>query len=1064
MKQPKTIFYSLFVFLLHARGIHAQTQHIKFNLVEGINGVSLGKINGITQDAQGFMWFADQNNNCITRYDGYRMISYRNDPFNANSLGGSYPECIFSDSSGIIWIGFYGMGFDRFNPDTGIFTHYRHKQNDSSSLSNDFVTTILVDHKGVLWIGTDGGLDLLDQKTGRFKHYPHKANNSNSLSNNRVRCLYEDHHGELWVGTGMAWDDNNEGGLNRLNRTTGTFTCYLHDPKNPNTLIDNKVRAIFEDSRGNFWIGTRGNGLHLMNRKTGTFKRYSYNPAMPESLCGPASKPSNKYDHITFITEDIAGALWIGTAYSGLEQYDTVAKKITHFGKDNAKGFTDRSGWCAYTSHEGVLWISTQENNLFRIDPTHVNIPHYDIQTGVTGFCELNGILWFGTGHGLVRKDRRTGAVQLFMHDPANSSSVANNDIASMVKGTDGKLLIAPFEDGLDSFDPVKQIFTHYRHDPKNDNSLISDSTTKIYVDRDGYLWIGTWGEGLDYMNPETHIFTHFKNNSKDSSTLSNNNVSAIYRDHKNILWIGTLGGGLNLMKAETRKFKHYLTGFSIFCIYEDSDSIIWVGTNESLYRYNRATDNFTVFAEPGSAIPFTSVTSMLEDDQNNLWLSTISGLIKLNRKRSESSIYGKHQGVHRSSFFYNSVYKGPQNELFFADENGYYAFFPEQVLNKIKPPKIVLINFLLDGQTVRPGANSPLIEPLMTAKEISLNYHQNTFSFDFAAIDYRDPQENRHLFMLEGYDNTWRNSGAEHTAYYYNVPPGNYVFKVKAANSNGVWTERSIKLVITPPWWSNWWLRIAALLFVIVVLYGFIRWRLHQKFRLQLERSEKEKLLAEMRHKTSELEMQALRSQMNPHFIFNSLNSINRFILQNDKAQASGYLTKFSRLVRLILQNSQSALITLESELESLQLYLELEAVRFDHHFDFKITVSGELETDIIKVPPLIIQPYAENAIWHGLMHKEEKGHLEIEIFQSDDVLCCKISDDGIGRKKAAELKSKSASTHKSMGMQITASRIEMLQQKKQLDAYITVNDLLLPDGSAGGTEVILKIPVHYD
>ncbi len=229
----------------------------------------------------------------------------------------------------------------------------------------------------------------------------------------------------------------------------------------------------------------------------------------------------------------------------------------------------------------------------------------------------------------------------------------------------------------------------------------------------------------------------------------------------------------------------------------------------------------------------------------------------------------------------------------------------------------------------------------------------------------------------------------------------------------------------------------------------------------LLLQKFETEKTKAELEQQATELEMQALRAQMNPHFIFNSLNSINRFILQNNKAQASEYLTKFSRLVRLILQNSQQALILLESELESLKLYLELEAVRFDHHFEFKIKVDNELETDIIKVPPLIIQPYTENAIWHGLMHKEEKGKLEIELFKQDHMLCCKITDDGIGRKKAAELKSKSASTHKSMGMQITASRIKMLQQKKQLDTSIKIADLVLADGTAGGTEVIIKIPL---
>jgi len=260
----------------------------------------------------------------------------------------------------------------------------------------------------------------------------------------------------------------------------------------------------------------------------------------------------------------------------------------------------------------------------------------------------------------------------------------------------------------------------------------------------------------------------------------------------------------------------------------------------------------------------------------------------------------------------------------------------------------------------------------------------------------------------------------------------------------------------------------IAALCLIGIILFrNLILIRKNEKQRLEheleIQKFESEKTKAEWQQQAIGLEMQALRAQMSPHFIFNSLNSINRFILQNNKAQASEYLTKFSKLVRLILQNSQAALIPLESELDALKLYLELEAVRFDDQFEYKIIIDNDLDSDMLKVPPLIIQPYAENAIWHGLMHKEEKGHLEIDLFQCDKVLCCKITDDGIGRQKAAELKSKSASTHKSMGMRITADRIAILQQKKQIDTTIQIRDLILPDGSAGGTEVLLKIPVIY-
>jgi len=281
----------------------------------------------------------------------------------------------------------------------------------------------------------------------------------------------------------------------------------------------------------------------------------------------------------------------------------------------------------------------------------------------------------------------------------------------------------------------------------------------------------------------------------------------------------------------------------------------------------------------------------------------------------------------------------------------------------------------------------------------------------------------------------------------------------------------------LLPPWLGGDWRGVGnhfmqiALVIDLCFYFAGLAYRDKQvekdKFlfqeQLKLQEIESERAKAELRQQATEMEMQALRAQMNPHFIFNSLNSINRFILQNNKTQASEYLTKFSKLVRMILQNSQASLITLESELESLELYLDLEALRFEQHFDYKIFVPGDLDIEVLKVPPLIIQPYAENAIWHGLMHKEEKGHLDIEVSQQHEQLFFKITDDGIGRKQAAALKSRSATMHKSVGLTITAARIAMMQNKKENESPVTINDLVNPDGSAAGTEVIIKIPVLY-
>ena len=257
-------------------------------------------------------------------------------------------------------------------------------------------------------------------------------------------------------------------------------------------------------------------------------------------------------------------------------------------------------------------------------------------------------------------------------------------------------------------------------------------------------------------------------------------------------------------------------------------------------------------------------------------------------------------------------------------------------------------------------------------------------------------------------------------------------------------------------------------LIFGIIVFRNITLKRRNEKQRLEytleLQKIESEKTKAELEQQTTELEMQALRAQMNPHFIFNSLNSINRFILQNNRAQASEFLTKFSKLVRMILQNSQSSLITLESELEALKLYLEMESLRFNYHFSYKISIPDDLDISVLKVPPLIIQPYVENAIWHGLMPKEEKGQLGIDVSQENNFLFLKITDDGIGRKRAATQADKSVTKHKSMGLRITADRIAIIQNSKGNESPIMINDLVDTDGNATGTEVIIKMPAIYD
>ena len=252
----------------------------------------------------------------------------------------------------------------------------------------------------------------------------------------------------------------------------------------------------------------------------------------------------------------------------------------------------------------------------------------------------------------------------------------------------------------------------------------------------------------------------------------------------------------------------------------------------------------------------------------------------------------------------------------------------------------------------------------------------------------------------------------------------------------------------------------IAIIIMVCALILFFVHTAKLKRRKEQLQfQMMKAQEVAELRQQKTELEMQALRAQMNPHFIFNCLSSINRFILKNETEAASNYLTKFSRLIRTVLINSKRPFISLEDELEMLCLYLDMEKLRFKDSFDYGIIFTNSIDSGNVFVPPMLLQPFAENAIWHGLMHKNEKGHLEIELSTDEKVLICAITDNGIGRNRAAQIKTKSAEKQKSMGLKITTERLAFLNKDQDKKTFFNIEDLMDIEGKSTGTRVILKM-----
>ena len=582
------LFLSIACLLVMAGSL--RSQELYFTEVLPPAGKNFYHVTGIVQDRQGYMWFATKNG--LFRYDGYQMIQYRNNPLDLNSLGSDHLESICIDANGIIWIGTFNAGLDRFDPISGIFTHYRHDPKIPSSISNDTISTVFADRQGILWIGSKG-LDRFDPATGSFLHYRNIPGNSSSLSCDEVRVIFEDSRGDLWIGTGSVYglykDNPTIGGLNKMNRVSGTFSRYLHDPKDKNSLINNKVRAILEDSKGNFWVGTAGDGLHSMDNATGKFVRHSYDPINPNKISRPPLLKGYDFDHITFIKEDTTGAIWIGTAENGINRYDPERKKMTHYTetRDSAGLFNDRTTWWACESSEGTLWISSIHGTLYRVNPLQGSIPFYPIQSnGVTTVIEDNDrTLWVGTGRdGLMHIDQSGDLLKKYTRDLSDDRSISGNDVSSIATDSEGNIWVGTFNNGLNLLDKNKNQFKRFLNEKDNSNSLCNNTVLTIY-DGGEDLWIGTFN-GLSRMNKKTGSFRTFLFYNDGTEETTRNIVTSVLKDHQANWWAGCWNrGGVQKFDPVSGRSKVYLTGASIMKVFEDHNKTLWVAGSEGLYR-----------------------------------------------------------------------------------------------------------------------------------------------------------------------------------------------------------------------------------------------------------------------------------------------------------------------------------------------------------------------------------------------------------------------------------------------------------------------------------------------
>jgi ligand-binding sensor domain-containing protein len=809
---------------------YPQISDISFDHIFLEEGLSQSIVKCMLQDHRGFMYFGTEDG--LNIYDAYTFNVFRNS-FDPNSLSYNDITALCEDEYGRIWIGTFNSGVNLYIPEKKRFVRFYFNRNNTNSLSNDNINAIVEDKEGNIWIGTDNGLNQIvkpspTSSTFIIKRGVTDNNKNNLLTNVKVLSLLIDSQGILWVGT-------NEGLIevfNESGKPNYTLLKFKNDFNNQNSLSNNIIRAIYEDKSGDLWIGT-DYGLNKItsadrNKTFSNFKRYIHSASNNKSI---------SHNEIYAISEDAAGLIWIGTNGGGINIYDRKKNQFVHYLQDpvDDRSLSANEIRSLFMDRSGIMWIGTYGSGINKVSRGTGQFYHYRHQPNDQNslshpivwsfYQDDDSVLWVGTHNGLDKINRKTNSFKHYNHIPGKNS-LSNNVVRVITPMDDGRLLLGTNGGGVDEFNPRTGLFKNWSHDPNNSNSLNHNEIRSIYVDNNGIFWIGTYGRGMDRFDPSTGVFKHYVNNPTDTNSLSQNYARVIYEDKEGYLWIGTEGGGINKFDKNKEKFIRYrakpgnskaLNSDYIFSILEDSSGYLWLGTyGGGLNKFNSKTGEVKSYSI-NDGLPSGSIYGVVQDRSGNFWISTNNGLSKFNLKLGIFKNYNVKDGLQNNEFNGGSYYKTKSGELLFGGINGFNAFYSENIKDNNYIPPIVLTSFEKFNEEVK------ISQPLTSLKEIDLSYSDNVFSFEFAALDYSAPEKNKYAYKMEGVDKDWVYVNAnKRFAAYTTLSPGKYIFYVKGSNSDGVWNDDGIKLIINiiPPFWQRFWFILLAAFLIIGIAY----------------------------------------------------------------------------------------------------------------------------------------------------------------------------------------------------------------------------------------------------
>lgn len=853
---------------------------IEFDRYTTKEGLSNGYINTILQDSKGFMWIGTPNG--LNRFDGISFKNYYFDPKDSTSISGSWINSMTEDANGNLWlmtsngICVYDRKNDKFSRKTIIVNDIR--------LTGYFFYTCTIDSKGYLWVSASN-LDIF-----RFKLYDNPEIQSGILHaerfaideedvdfnyKNNIFSIVEDQDSRIWLATYS----------NKLYYFDRTQNKFIGQPLNiPGSVkFSNKRKDLIKDSSGDLFLTIEDVGLIQYNKTKNICKLYT---PLANGI-GPRGKV------LFAIAEDSEGRIWIG---------DRDSEGITIFNKKTGKfSYCQADKWnpysllankinCIYRDPTGDLWVGTiigiskysPGKSKFKRFISNSNIPHQLGHNNTLCFAEGKGdVIWIGTdGGGLNKFDRKTGLFTYYQHEEGKTNTLSSNAVISACEDHEGTVWMGTYHGGLAKLKDGK--FSAYLPDPKNPHAVASRNVWYVMEDSKQNIWVGTLDKGIDLLDRKTGNFYNYSYKANDRTGLCNNTINSIYEDSKKHLYIAT-SHGVSILDLNAFDFTkapdsltftnlfysekgNSLSSDNVYCTKEDYNGIIWFGTLSSgLDRYDPVSKTFTNYST-NDGLPGNSITSILVDSLNNLWLGTDKGLAKFNPATKKISVFDTKDGLQNRSIK-GWALKTHDGEMYFGGPDGFNSFYPGSLKANLNlhRPNVFITGFKIFNNSIRPNevfdGRVVLTTDITEAKEVVLKHDENFFSFEFIALDFTTPEKNKYAYQLEGFDQNWMVCDTKREASYTNLDPGEYVFRVKASNNDGVWNEKgtSFKLIILPPWWETWWFRaILALTFtVFIVVMYYLRVARFRKHEARLKKMVTQKTY-ELRQMNSMLIQQA--------------------------------------------------------------------------------------------------------------------------------------------------------------------------------------------------------------